>query len=108
MGLLSRMKILWLGMWSNVIGAGEKNIQLTAQGAIENHKKNKTKIQNALASLIFQRMKTEDRLTAIRKAMAGLAADIDQAAILNRDELALNLMLNLKLLKMKNCFWLVS
>jgi phage shock protein A len=104
MGLFGRMKVLWLGFWSGVIGSGEKNVALTAKGAIENHKQNLERVQNALTNLIFQRKKLDDKVSSLATELRELEQDLEQAAREDRDDLALVLISSVEKIKEEHDF----
>jgi phage shock protein A len=94
--LFDRLKVLWLGFWSSILGKGERNQTLMAQGSIETHKAHLRNVRDALTNLIFQKKKLGDQLAHFEDELAELKKDTEQAAAENRDELALNLIARLE------------
>lgn len=90
--LFDRLRVLWLGFWSQLVGKGEeRNQSMIAHGQIEAHKQHLRNVRDALTNLIFQKKKLGDQLTALEQELGELRVDTEQAAKENRDELALNL-----------------
>jgi phage shock protein A len=95
--LVDRIRVLWLGFWSRLIGQGEaRHRALVAQGAIEAHRRHQLSVREALTDLIFQRKKTQDRLDALDAERGELKHDVEDAARSDQDELALNLIARLE------------
>ncbi len=95
--LFERLRVLWLGFWSQLVGRGEeRNQSLVAQGSIETHKRHLRSVRDALTNLIFQKKKLGDQLLALDRELIELKADTEQAAAESRDELALNLIARLE------------
>jgi phage shock protein A len=92
-----RLRVLWLGFWSNLIGQGEaRNHSIVAQGALQTHKGHLRNVRDALTNLIFQKKKLGDQLQALDHELVELRTDVQQAAAQNRDELAINLITRLE------------
>ena len=95
--LIDRMKILWLGFWSSLLGRSESSHQsLVAQGALQAHRQQLARVRDAMTNLIFQRKKMQDRLTQVDREVAELKVDIQQAAREDKDELAVHLIAKLE------------
>jgi phage shock protein A len=90
--LFDRMRILWLGFWSSLLGRSEANHQtLVAQGALQAQRQQLARVRDALTNLIFQKKKMQDRLQQVDREVAELKVDLTQAAKEDKDELALHL-----------------
>lgn len=95
--LFDRLRVLWLGFWSNLVGKGEGRHQtLMAQGSVEAHRVHLRNVRDALTNLIFQKKKLGDQLETLEQELVELKIDTEQAAKENRDELALNLIARLE------------
>lgn len=95
--LFDRLRVLWLGFWSQLVGKGESRHQtLMAQGSIEAHKQHLRSVRDALTNLIFQKKKLGDQVESLEQELLELKLDTEQAAKENRDELALNLISRLE------------
>jgi phage shock protein A len=95
--LVDRLRILWLGFWSRLIGQGEaRHRALVAQGAIEAHRRHLVSVREALTDLIFQRKKAQDRLQLLDAERLELKQDVEDAARSDQDELAINLISRLE------------
>lgn len=95
--LLSRLKRLWLGFWSDALGGAESaNQSLAALGAIEQQRRHLRSVRDALTNLIFQRKKLTDQLQTIDLELVELRADVQEAAATDRDELAVHLLARLE------------
>src|SRR5687768_7616750 len=95
--IFRRLKVLWLGFWTNLLGSSEaRNQSIVAQGVLQAHRQHLTRVREALTNLIFQRKKLSDQLQELDQEVLELKTDIQQAARENRDELAINLIAKLE------------
>jgi phage shock protein A len=103
--LFQRLRVLWLGFWSGLIGSSEaRNHSLVARGALEAHKGHLRNVRDALTNLIFQKKKLGDQLQALDAEVVELRTDVQQAAAQNRDDLALNLITRLETAQEEHAF----
>lgn len=92
-----RLRILWLGFWSALVGRSESNHQtLVAQGALQAQRQQLHRVREAMTNLIFQKKKMQDRLTGMDREVGELKVDIQQAATEGKDELAMHLIARLE------------
>lgn len=95
--LFDRLRILWLGFWSGLLGRGEANHQtLVAQGALQAQRQTLERVRDALTDLTFQKKKMQDRLTQVDREVSELKIDIQQAAKEDKDDLAMHLIARLE------------
>ncbi len=95
--LVDRLRILWLGFWTSLLGRSESSHQsLVAQGALQAQRQQLGRVREAMTNLIFQRKKMQDRLTHVDREVSELKVDIQQAAKEDKDELAIHLIARLE------------
>ena len=105
MGLLQRMKILWLGFWNRALGDHEQqHPDLLAEGVLTSHRKHLQRIRRALTTLIFQRKRIGDQLAKLDAEILEIKRDLQIAAKEDRDELAVNLIAKLDTLQEQQRF----
>ena len=92
MTFLNRVRILWLGFWSNLIGGSESRHKgLVAQGSLQSYKQHLGKLRDAMTNLIYQKKRMQDQLKVLQTEIYELKADIEEAVRSDADELAINL-----------------
>ncbi|MCB0366021.1 MAG: PspA/IM30 family protein [Bdellovibrionaceae bacterium] len=97
MSFFSRLRVLWVGFWSNFLGSAEdRNPEAFNRGLIQDHQRQLNRLREALAELIFQRKKIEQRLNELMTEESQLKGDLQVAAAQDRDDLALELIARLE------------
>lgn len=103
--LFQRMKTMWIGFWSQLIGNGEARHQtIVAQGAIEQHRHHLRSVRDALTNLIFQKKRLGDQLNQLDSELLELKEDVEEAARQDRDDLALNLLARMEAAQEEHTF----
>jgi phage shock protein A len=101
----SRIRILWIGFWSSLLGNTEQNHQhLVNEGILKEQRAQLEKLRQAITQLIFQKKQIRHRTDEISEQLAQLKADLEQAALAGKDELAVHLIEKSEALEEENTF----
>lgn len=98
MNLLDRLTNAIGEFFSHFFGRSSQPV-LPAQKVITQQRRGLQRLSESLTELVFQRKKFEARLNKLKNKKLGLSEDIEVAALKDRDDLAIQLMEELDLVK---------
>lgn len=91
MSFFKRISTLWKGVWESVVSRGEDNHQLLVEGTIRDYRDRQLKIRQSLTNLVFQKKRLENKLAESSHQLKELTMNMEKAAKLGKDDLALKI-----------------
>lgn len=91
MSIFKRISTLWKGVWESVVSRGEDNHQLLVEGTIRDYRDRQLKIRQSLTNLVFQKKRLESKLAESGQQLKELTMNMEKAAKLGKDDLALKI-----------------
>ena len=105
MKLFSRIKTLWVGFWSNLIGETEnQGRRHLIEGTFHQYEKDLHKLRNAMTGLIFQRKRLDDKIGKVEAQCAVYQEDLEQAVSEGKDDVSLLIIEKLDTVKSEHIF----